>query len=125
MANPRALMKLKNVIIDVQLVHCALPTVYMYTQILYIQCTCTCKPLTSTSRLCGFPPFYSTGGAPISPGMKKRIRQGQYTFPDPEWTNVSSEGAACIERQMHYIHVHFTFTSIAWKCIYTGNMQPV
>jgi serine/threonine protein kinase len=40
--------------------------------------------------LCGFPPFYSTGGAPISPGMKKRIRQGQYSFPDPEWTNVSS-----------------------------------
>ena len=43
-------------------------------------------------RLCGFPPFYSTGGAPISPGMKKRIRQGQYTFPAPEWTNVSKEG---------------------------------
>lgn len=41
--------------------------------------------------LCGFPPFYSTGGAPISPGMKKRIRQGQYTFPNPEWANVSKE----------------------------------
>ena len=43
-------------------------------------------------RLCGYPPFYSTGGAPISPGMKKRIRQGQYTFPEAEWRNVSSEG---------------------------------
>lgn len=41
--------------------------------------------------LCGYPPFYSTGGAPISPGMKKRIRQGQYTFPEAEWGNVSSE----------------------------------
>lgn len=43
-------------------------------------------------RLCGYPPFYSYGGAPISPGMKKRIRQGQYGFPDPEWTNVSTKG---------------------------------
>ena len=43
-------------------------------------------------RLCGYPPFYSTGGAPISPGMKKRIRQGQYSFPDAEWSNVSAEG---------------------------------
>lgn len=46
--------------------------------------------------LCGFPPFYSAGGAPISPGMKKRIRQGQYTFPDPEWTNVSKEAKELI-----------------------------
>ena len=46
----------------------------------------------TSPRLCGYPPFYSTGGAPISPGMKKRIRQGQYTFPEAEWGNVSSEG---------------------------------
>ena len=50
------------------------------------------SPPPPSPRLCGFPPFYSTGGAPISPGMKKRIRQGQYTFPAPEWTNVSKEG---------------------------------
>lgn len=43
-------------------------------------------------RLCGFPPFYSYHGLAISPGMKKRIRSGQYTFPDPEWTAVSQEG---------------------------------
>jgi hypothetical protein len=24
--------------------------------------------------------------------MKKRIRQGQYSFPDPEWSNVSTQG---------------------------------
>jgi len=47
--------------------------------------------------LCGFPPFYSTGGAPISPGMKKRIRQGQYTFPAPEWTHVTNEAKALIK----------------------------
>lgn len=50
-------------------------------------------------RLCGYPPFYSYGGAPISPGMKKRIRQGQYGFPDPEWTNVTSKG------KDHYVDV--------------------
>nr|XP_012549845.2 MAP kinase-activated protein kinase 2 isoform X2 [Bombyx mori] len=41
--------------------------------------------------LCGFPPFYSNHGLAISPGMKKRIRLGQYDFPDPEWSSVSSE----------------------------------
>lgn len=39
--------------------------------------------------ICGYPPFHTEGGAPMSPGMKKRIRQGDYTFPDPEWSNVS------------------------------------
>ena len=42
-------------------------------------------------RLCGFPPFYSNHGLAISPGMKKRIRTGQYEFPKPEWTNVSQD----------------------------------
>jgi len=41
--------------------------------------------------ICGYPPFYSYTGKPISPGMKKRIRSGQYEFPKPEWSNVSSE----------------------------------
>ena len=44
------------------------------------------------SRLCGFPPFYSNHGAAISPGMRKRIRQGQYDFPNPEWSRVSNQG---------------------------------
>lgn len=43
-------------------------------------------------RLCGYPPFYSTHGAAISPGMKKRIRHGQYTFPEREWSKVSKDG---------------------------------
>ncbi|XP_050411730.1 MAP kinase-activated protein kinase 2 [Patella vulgata] len=41
--------------------------------------------------LCGYPPFYSNHGAPISPGMKKRIRNGQYEFPNPEWNRVSQD----------------------------------
>ena len=45
----------------------------------------------SISRVCGYPPFYSHGGQPISPGMKKRIRSGQYEFPKREWSNVSAE----------------------------------
>lgn len=28
----------------------------------------------------------------MSPGMKKRIRNGQYEFPNPEWSAVSEEG---------------------------------
>ncbi|KAG7251807.1 hypothetical protein CRUP_024549 [Coryphaenoides rupestris] len=42
-------------------------------------------------RLCGFPPFYSNTGQAISPGMKRRIRMGQYEFPKPEWAEVSQQ----------------------------------
>lgn len=48
-------------------------------------------------RLCGFPPFYSNHGLAISPGMKKRIRLGQYDFPYPEWANVSQEAKSLIK----------------------------
>ncbi|ELT92081.1 hypothetical protein CAPTEDRAFT_181324 [Capitella teleta] len=41
--------------------------------------------------LCGYPPFYSNHGMAISPGMKKRIRNGQYEFPPQEWSNVSKD----------------------------------
>ncbi|KAK3867793.1 hypothetical protein Pcinc_026772 [Petrolisthes cinctipes] len=47
--------------------------------------------------LCGFPPFYSNHGHAISPGMKKRIRTGQYTFPNPEWSNVSPDAKELIK----------------------------
>ncbi|KAI6188549.1 Non-specific serine/threonine protein kinase [Aphelenchoides besseyi] len=39
--------------------------------------------------LSGYPPFFSAHGQPISPGMKKRIRAGQYEFPTPEWSHIS------------------------------------
>ncbi|KAM6344605.1 MAP kinase-activated protein kinase 3 isoform 5-T18 [Alca torda] len=46
--------------------------------------------------LCGFPPFYSNTGQAISPGMKRRIRMGQYGFPNPEWAEVSEEAKQLI-----------------------------
>ncbi|CAK8685465.1 unnamed protein product [Clavelina lepadiformis] len=51
--------------------------------------------------LCGFPPFYSYHGLAISPGMKKRIRNGQYSFPDPEWSAVSAEGKSLIRQLLN------------------------
>ena len=48
-------------------------------------------------RLCGFPPFYSNHGLAISPGMKKRIRSGQYEFPKPEWENISKDAKGLIQ----------------------------
>nr|XP_057925397.1 MAP kinase-activated protein kinase 3 isoform X1 [Doryrhamphus excisus] len=48
--------------------------------------------------LCGFPPFYSNTGQAISPGMKRRIRMGQYEFPNPEWADVSQEGKDLIHQ---------------------------
>lgn len=52
-------------------------------------------------RLCGFPPFYSNHGMAISPGMKKRIRMGQFTFPDPEWQNVSQDAKDLIKGMLN------------------------
>ncbi|XP_014208767.1 MAP kinase-activated protein kinase 2 isoform X2 [Copidosoma floridanum] len=48
----------------------------------------------------GFPPFYSNRGLAISPGMKKRIRLGQYDFPEPEWSNVSSDARDLIKSML-------------------------
>ncbi|CAI9740149.1 kinase-activated kinase 2 [Octopus vulgaris] len=47
--------------------------------------------------LCGYPPFYSNQGLAISPGMKKRIRRGQYDFPPQEWSKVSQEAKDLIK----------------------------
>lgn len=47
--------------------------------------------------LCGYPPFYSQHGNAISPGMKRRIRQGQYKFPDQEWKSVSKDAKDLIK----------------------------
>jgi len=47
--------------------------------------------------LCGYPPFYSNHGQPISPGMKKRIRNGQYEFPKAEWSQVSDDAKSLIK----------------------------
>lgn len=52
-------------------------------------------------RLCGFPPFYSNHGLAISPGMKKRIRMGQFDFPNPEWQNVSDHAKTLIKGMLN------------------------
>ncbi|XP_045913563.1 MAP kinase-activated protein kinase 2-like isoform X1 [Micropterus dolomieu] len=46
--------------------------------------------------LSGYPPFFSHHGLAISPGMKRRIRNGQYEFPNPEWSDVSEEAKQLI-----------------------------
>ncbi|KAK6618845.1 MAP kinase-activated protein kinase 2 [Polyplax serrata] len=50
--------------------------------------------------LCGFPPFYSNHGLAISPGMKKRIRTGQFDFPSPEWQSVSQDAKDLIKKML-------------------------
>jgi len=37
--------------------------------------------------LCGFPPFYDESTA----GLYRQIKQGQYDFPDPYWTDITDE----------------------------------
>ena len=40
--------------------------------------------------LCGYPPFYSENPRKqLSHGMKRRIMQGEYDFPAPEWLGIS------------------------------------
>ncbi|VDK43334.1 unnamed protein product [Anisakis simplex] len=48
--------------------------------------------------LCGYPPFFSENGLPMSPGMKNRIRSGKYDFPSPEWDKVSEAAKDLIRR---------------------------
>merc|ERR1712038_416123 len=51
--------------------------------------------------ICGYPPFFSHHGQPISPGMKKRIRSGQYEFPKPEWDKVSNDAKGLIRGMLN------------------------
>lgn len=52
---------------------------------------------------CGYPPFYSTHGQPISPGMKRRIKAGEYAFPEAEWSRVSKEAKDLIAGMLETI----------------------
>ena len=38
---------------------------------------------------CGYPPFYSTNGNKISPGMEARIKSGIFSFSSKDWMNIS------------------------------------
>ena len=52
---------------------------------------------------CGYPPFYSTHGEPMSPGMKKRIKLGQYEFIPSDWLHVSEEAKSLISGMLETI----------------------
>jgi len=52
---------------------------------------------------CGYPPFYSTHGQPISPGMKRRIKAGEYAFPENEWSRVSREAKTLIHGMLETV----------------------
>ena len=52
---------------------------------------------------CGYPPFYSTQGKRISPGMEKRIKRGQYDFPDSEWALISDQAKGLIDGMLETV----------------------
>lgn len=52
---------------------------------------------------CGYPPFYSTHGQPISPGMKRRIKAGEFAFPENEWGRVSDEAKNLIKGMLETV----------------------
>jgi len=52
---------------------------------------------------CGYAPFYSSDGERLSPGMKRRIKAGEYAFPDAEWSRVSSDAKKLISKMLETI----------------------
>ncbi|CAF1372141.1 unnamed protein product [Didymodactylos carnosus] len=50
--------------------------------------------------LCGYPPFYSEHSLPISPGMKTKIRAGEYQFPKEDWCVVTDEAKNLIQAML-------------------------
>ena len=50
--------------------------------------------------LCGYPPFFSIHGGPISPGMENKIKAGAYQFPNTEWGHISQEAKSIIQRML-------------------------
>ncbi|KAF5404597.1 Mitogen-activated protein kinase-activated protein kinase 2 [Paragonimus heterotremus] len=48
--------------------------------------------------LCGFPPFFSRSGAPLSPGMQQKIIFGNFDFPPAYWAHVSNGAKDLIRR---------------------------
>lgn len=79
------------------------------------------------SRLCGFPPFFSNHGQAISPGMKNRIKTGQFDFPSPEWNNVSSDATTLITSMLSVDPtVRLTINEVVkhkWIAVSTQNLN--
>ena len=47
--------------------------------------------------LCGYPPFYSEDGTPLSAGMKRRIQGGQFAMDGDDWAEVSEEAKELVK----------------------------
>lgn len=65
------------------------------------------------SRLCGYPPFYSMKGVPLSPGMRSRIAKGYYAFPHEEWDTVSQASKQHISILFYFLQTREKETAIA------------
>lgn len=50
--------------------------------------------------LCGYPPFYSENGANLSDRMKRKIKAGDYGFPQAEWKDISGDAISAIQRML-------------------------
>lgn len=76
---------------------------------------------------CGYPPFYSTHGQPISPGMKRRIKAGEFAFPENEWSRVSDDAKNLIKGMLETMpEKRFTIDEImrsTWISQYTNVPQ--
>uniref|UniRef100_A0A0N4Z355 non-specific serine/threonine protein kinase n=1 Tax=Parastrongyloides trichosuri TaxID=131310 RepID=A0A0N4Z355_PARTI len=77
--------------------------------------------------LCGYPPFYSSNGNTISPGMKSRIKAGQYDFPSPEWDMISAVAKDFIKKLLNIDPLtRFTVKeALSHKWITHFNRNPV
>lgn len=52
---------------------------------------------------CGYPPFYSIRGKTMSPGMRGRIKRGEYDFPPTEWLHVSQDAKNLISGMLETV----------------------
>jgi len=49
--------------------------------------------------------------------MKKRIRNGQYEFPDAEWSRVTQGGQLCLGSITQYFTVAKTYSSVELRLL--------
>lgn len=50
--------------------------------------------------LCGYPPFYPTVGNDLTPGMRKKIKAGEYQFHGDGWAQVSEDAKSIVKRML-------------------------
>ena len=50
--------------------------------------------------LCGYPPFYSSGGKNLSDRMKENIIGGKYEFDPLHWNRISNDAKLLIQQML-------------------------